>query len=172
MSSDLMDALRQLAREKAIDEYEMLDRLEQSLAITYQRILDLENPTRVTIDRENGHIYVYELVPQGEWDAEAGEALELISDHLVDVAARTDNLAGVVDRYRKCQVRAGTLAQTLDPARDRIANYLISFVRIVYVRHRIVDRAGNDSSFRDCPRSGRDGSRQRHHSMDRARRLT
>ena len=73
MSSDLMDALRQLAREKAIDEYEMLDRLEQSLATTYQRILDLENPTRVTIDRETGHIYVYELVPQGEWDEEAGE---------------------------------------------------------------------------------------------------
>ncbi len=73
MSSDLMDALRQLAREKAIDEYEMLDRLEQSLATTYQRILDLENPTRVTIDRESGHIYVYELVPQGEWDEEAGE---------------------------------------------------------------------------------------------------
>ena len=73
MSSDLMDALRQLAREKAIDEYQMLDRLEQSLATTYQRILDLENPTRVTIDRETGHIYVYELVPQGEWDEEAGE---------------------------------------------------------------------------------------------------
>jgi len=73
MSSDLMDALRQLAREKAIDEYEMLDRLEQSLATTYQRILDLENPTRVTIDRESGHIYVYELVPVGEWDEEAGE---------------------------------------------------------------------------------------------------
>ena len=73
MSSDLMDALRQLAREKAIDEYEMLDRLEQSLATTYQRILDLDNPTRVTIDRESGHIYVYELVPQGEWDEEAGE---------------------------------------------------------------------------------------------------
>jgi len=73
MSSDLMDALRQLAREKAIDEYEMLDRLEQSLATTYQRILDLENPTRVTIDRETGHIYVYELVPVGEWDEEAGD---------------------------------------------------------------------------------------------------
>ena len=73
MSSDLMDALRQLAREKALDEYEMLDRLEQSLATTYQRILDLENPTRVTIDRETGHIYVYELVPVGEWDEEAGE---------------------------------------------------------------------------------------------------
>ena len=73
MSSELMDALRQLAREKNIDEYQMLDKLEQSLAGTYQRILDLENPVRVTIDRESGRIYVYELVPQGEWDEEAGE---------------------------------------------------------------------------------------------------
>jgi N utilization substance protein A len=68
-----MDALKQLAREKNIDEYQMLDKLEQSLAGTYQRILDLENPVRVTIDRESGRIYVYELVPQGEWDEEAGE---------------------------------------------------------------------------------------------------
>jgi len=75
MSSELnvMDALRALAQEKGIDEYDMLDKLEQSLASTYQRILDLENPTRVTIDRETGRIYVYELVPVGEWDEEAGE---------------------------------------------------------------------------------------------------
>ncbi|MEI7814150.1 MAG: transcription termination/antitermination protein NusA, partial [Coriobacteriia bacterium] len=51
----------------------MLEKLEQSLAATYQRILDLDNPVRVTIDRESGRIYVFELVPQGEWDEEAGE---------------------------------------------------------------------------------------------------
>ena len=69
-----MDALKALAREKNIDEYEMLDRLEASLAGTYQRILDLENATRVTIDRESGRIYVYELIPVGEIDEETGEA--------------------------------------------------------------------------------------------------
>jgi len=74
MSSELMDALKSLAREKNIDEYEMLDRLEASLATTYQRILDLDNATRVTIDRESGRIYVYELVPVGEIDEETGEA--------------------------------------------------------------------------------------------------
>ena len=75
MSSDMnvMDALRALAAEKGIDEYDMLDKLEQSLASTYQRILDLENPTRVTIDRETGRIYVYELMPVGEIDEETGE---------------------------------------------------------------------------------------------------
>ena len=74
MSSELMDALKALAREKNIDEYQMLDKLEQSLAGTYQRILDLENNVRVTIDRESGRIYVYELVPVGDIDEETGEA--------------------------------------------------------------------------------------------------
>lgn len=69
-----MEALKLLAQEKGIDEYDMLDKLEQSLATTYQRILDLENPTRVTIDRETGRIYVYELVPVGEVDPETGVA--------------------------------------------------------------------------------------------------
>jgi len=78
MSSEpnVMDALRALAQEKGIDEYDMLDKLEQSLAATYQRILDLDNRTRVTIDRETGRIYVYELVPIGEVDEETGEAEE------------------------------------------------------------------------------------------------
>ena len=70
---NVMEALRLLAQEKGIDEYDMLDKLEQSLASTYERILDLEFGARVTIDRETGHIYVYELVPMGEVDEETGE---------------------------------------------------------------------------------------------------
>ncbi|MDA3937028.1 MAG: transcription termination factor NusA [Actinomycetota bacterium] len=70
MSSELMDALRQLAREKNIDEYDILEKLEQQLAATYTRILNLENDTRVTIDRETGRIYVYELVPAGGTEEE------------------------------------------------------------------------------------------------------
>ena len=70
MSSELMDALKALAREKNIDEYEMLDKLEEQLATTYQRIMDLENETRVTLDRETGHIYVYELIPVGGTEEE------------------------------------------------------------------------------------------------------
>lgn len=70
MSSELMDALKALAREKDIDEYEMLDKLEEQLAATYQRIMDLENETRVTLDRETGRIYVYELIPAGGTEEE------------------------------------------------------------------------------------------------------
>jgi N utilization substance protein A len=74
MSSELMDALRALARDKGIDEYDMLDKLENNLASTYQRILDLDNRVRVTLDRETGRIYVYEQIPDPEWEGEPEEA--------------------------------------------------------------------------------------------------
>ena len=64
----LMMALKEIADERGIDEYELLDRLEQSLAGAYERTLRLENDCRVTIDRETGAIYVYELVPDPEFD--------------------------------------------------------------------------------------------------------
>ncbi|MBN1192567.1 MAG: transcription termination/antitermination protein NusA [Coriobacteriia bacterium] len=67
---NLMDALRELAREKNIDVDLMLERLEQQLGITYQRILDTENDCSVKIDRESGRIYVYELVPVGGTEEE------------------------------------------------------------------------------------------------------
>lgn len=70
MSSELMDALKELAREKNIDETDMLERLEEQLAVTYKRILDTENDTSVKIDRESGRIYVYELVPVGGTEEE------------------------------------------------------------------------------------------------------
>lgn len=67
---NLMDALRELAREKNIDVDIMLERLEQQLGLTYQRILDTENECSVKIDRESGRIYVYELVPVGGTEEE------------------------------------------------------------------------------------------------------
>jgi len=70
MSSELMEALKELAREKNIDETDMLERLEEQLAITYKRILDTENDCSVKIDRETGRIYVYELVPVGGTEEE------------------------------------------------------------------------------------------------------
>ena len=76
MASELMEALVALAKEKGIDELYMLERLESSLAKSYQNVLDLEYGARVIIDRESGRIYVYELVPQGEPDPETGEYSE------------------------------------------------------------------------------------------------
>ena len=72
-TSELIEALHALAHERKIDEFYLIERLEASLAKSYQNILDLEWDARVTIDRNTGKIYVYELVPQGEPDPETGE---------------------------------------------------------------------------------------------------
>ncbi len=74
--SELIEALQALAQERNIDEFYLIERLEASLARSYQRILDLDWDARVTIDRQTGHIYVYELVPIGEPDEETGEYSE------------------------------------------------------------------------------------------------
>ena len=75
-TSELIEALQALAHERKIDEFYLIERLEVSLAKSYERILDLEWDARVTIDRQTGHIYVYELVPVGEPDEETGEYSE------------------------------------------------------------------------------------------------
>ncbi len=75
-TSELIEALQALAHERGIDEFYLIERLEESLAKSYQHILDLEWDARVTIDRQSGRIYVYELVPVGEPDEETGEYAE------------------------------------------------------------------------------------------------
>ena len=72
MSSELMDALRALARDKNIDENEMLTSLEDALGKTYHRILEMPeaHSAKVTIDRETGSIKVFELVPVGGTEEE------------------------------------------------------------------------------------------------------
>lgn len=71
--NSLIAALQALAHERKIDEFYIIERLEDSLARSYERILDLEHDARVTIDRQTGKIYVYELIPVGEPDEETGE---------------------------------------------------------------------------------------------------
>ena len=56
----LIEALQMLAHERKIDEFYIIERLEDSLARSYERILDLDHDARVTIDRQTGKIYVYE----------------------------------------------------------------------------------------------------------------
>ncbi|MGI6031934.1 MAG: transcription termination factor NusA [Coriobacteriales bacterium] len=73
MASELIEALSDLAKEKNIDELVLLERLEQDLARSYKQILGLEWDAHVTIDRETGKIYVYEMVGLGEEDPETGE---------------------------------------------------------------------------------------------------
>jgi N utilization substance protein A len=77
-SSELIEALQALAHERRIDEFYLIERLEASLARSYERILNLKWDARVTIDRATGKIYVYELVGQGEYDDETGEYPEYV----------------------------------------------------------------------------------------------
>ena len=98
-SSELIEALQALAHERKIDEFYLIERLEASLAKSYQHILDLEWDARVTIDRQTGHIYVYELVPVGEPDEETGEYSEfeerdVTPDDVSRIAAQ--NAKGVI----------------------------------------------------------------------------
>jgi len=76
----LMAALREIAQTHGIDEYELLDKLEQNLAEVYEKVLKMENPARVILDRETGAIYVYERIPIGDFDPdtepEEGEVRE------------------------------------------------------------------------------------------------
>lgn len=73
MASELIEALTDLAKEKNIDEFDLLDRLEDELAHAYKGILGLDWDAKVTIDRNDGKIYVYEMVGVGEEDPETGE---------------------------------------------------------------------------------------------------
>ena len=75
-TSKLIEALQELAHERKINELYLIERLEESLAKSYQHILDLEWDARVTIDRQTGKIYVYELIPVGDPDEETGEFTE------------------------------------------------------------------------------------------------
>ena len=70
---NLIDALQALAHERGIDEFFIIEKLEESLAKSYEKILGLVNPARVTIDRKSGRIYVYELVPVGDYNEETDE---------------------------------------------------------------------------------------------------
>ena len=99
-TSELIEALQALAHERKIDEFDLIERLEESLAKSYQHILDLENNARVTIDRATGNIYVYEMVPVGEPDEETGEYTQfeerdVTPDDVSRIAAQ--NAKGVIN---------------------------------------------------------------------------
>ena len=76
MASEMIEALIQLCQDKHIDELYLLDRLEQSLAESYAKLLKLDWGAKVTIDRATGNIYVYKLEPVDESMDEEGNYTE------------------------------------------------------------------------------------------------
>ncbi len=81
MASEMMEALATLCEEKNIDQLDLLDRLEHTLADSYTKSLHCPFGARVTIDRTTGNIYVYERVPVGEPD-EMGEYSEFTEEDI------------------------------------------------------------------------------------------
>lgn len=123
----LIEALQALAHERKIDEFYIIERLEESLAKSYERILDLEFDARVTIDRQTGKIYVYELVPQGEPDEETGEyssfeERDVTPDGVSRIAAQ--NAKGVIASI----VRDATRKSIYEEFSDRVGDLITGTV--------------------------------------------
>ena len=90
MSSELIEALGQLEREKAIDPGLILDRLQEALAATYQKMMDLENEVRVSIEQDTGRIHVYELhVVGGDEENPEYEEEDITPPDVSRIAAQT-----------------------------------------------------------------------------------
>ena len=101
MASEMMEALELLCQEKHIDQLYLIDRLEQSLAKSYTDVLHLPFGARVTIDRQTGRVYVYELVPRGEEDPETGEYTEFDE---VDVTP--PDTSRIAAQHAKAEIKA------------------------------------------------------------------
>lgn len=127
MASELVEALQALAHERRIDEFYLIERLEDSLAKSYQHILNLEWDARVIIDRETGKIYVYEMVPVGEPDPETGEYAEfeerdVTPDNVSRFAAQ--NAKSVINSI----IREAAQQSIYEEFRDRIGDLVTGTV--------------------------------------------
>ncbi len=101
MASDMMDALMALSQEKHIDQLYLIDRLEQSLAKSYAEILHLDWGAKVTIDRSNGKIYVYKLIPIDDSMDEEGNYTEWEE---IDVTPR--DTSRIAAQHAKAEINA------------------------------------------------------------------
>ena len=117
MSSELISALTDLATERGIDQLAVLERLEQDLARSYKGILDLDWDAQVTIDRESGRIFVYEMVGIGEEDPETGEyedyePRDVTPDNVSRIAAQ--NAKRVINEIVRDAARASIYKEFAD----------------------------------------------------------
>jgi N utilization substance protein A len=133
MASELMDALRALAREKNIDEYAMLDRLESSLAQTYKKILDLENECRVVLDRETGKISVFELIPVGGTEEEP-----VFEEEDVTPADVSRTAAQTAKNVILGMIRDAEREQIFDEYQDRVGDAVTGTVQQSDARYTLI----------------------------------
>ncbi len=111
MSSELTAALEMLEREKGIDRFEVMDRLEESLAASYQQRLETENDVRVTIDRETGRIFIFEnVLVSGDPEEDPENA----------VFEEQDVTPGDVSRYAAQAAKSVVLQIIRDAEREKV----------------------------------------------------
>ena len=125
--SNLMEALQALADERHIDKDFIIERLEESLSKSYEKILGLVNACRVTIDSKTGKIYVYELVPVGDYDEELDdwedyEEVDITPDDVSRIAAQ--NAKGVISSI----VRDATRQSIYLEFKDRVGQLITGTV--------------------------------------------
>ena len=101
MASDMMEALMELCKDKHIDQLYLIDRLEQSLAKTYEDLLHLDFGAKVTIDRATGKIYVYKLEPIDDSMDEEGNYTEFEE---IDVTPK--NTSRIAAQHAKAEINA------------------------------------------------------------------
>lgn len=133
MASELMEALKALAREKNIDEYAMLDRLESSLAATYRKMLDLENETRVVLDRESGAISVFELVPVGGTEEEP-----VLEERDVTPSDVSRTAAQAAKSVILSMIRDAEREQIFDEYQDRVGDAVTGTVQQSDARYTLI----------------------------------
>ena len=106
MASEMMDALMALCQEKHIDQLYLIERLEQSLAKSYEEVLHLNTKAgekaRVTIDRMSGKVYVYKLVPQEDSWNEDTEEYETYDE--IDVTPK--DTSRIAAQHAKTEIKA------------------------------------------------------------------
>ncbi|MGD9694602.1 MAG: transcription termination factor NusA [Thermoleophilia bacterium] len=67
MNREIIEAIKQIEREKGIDSETLLVALEDALLAAYKKTPDAAEYARVEIDRETGEMHVYQLIlPEGE----------------------------------------------------------------------------------------------------------
>ncbi|MDH3227998.1 MAG: transcription termination/antitermination protein NusA, partial [Thermoleophilia bacterium] len=62
MNREIIEAIKQIEREKGIDSETLLIALEDALLAAYKKTPDSAEHARVEIDRETGEIHVFELL--------------------------------------------------------------------------------------------------------------
>ena len=67
MNREIIEAIKQIEREKGIDSETLLVALEDALLAAYKKTPDAAEFARVEIDRETGEMRVFQLIlPEGE----------------------------------------------------------------------------------------------------------